>query len=182
MEAYKFPNKSVFNTFSQHTKERRRSGFEDFLKLVMGFDPLPPEMEDFLELEDHLTGSAKDRSPMRPAPFESPNLSGDTASRKRPQPAEKKSSSSSSSSSSKAAQTHSATIPGGGDYIPSSMLHGSSSFESSTSKLQTAAKIQLRNILLTTFLATTIVYAACVYCGLIDVSQSSNGKDSILCV
>jgi hypothetical protein len=44
----------MFNTFSHATKERRRSGFEDFLKLLIVIDPLPLEMEEFLELDDHL--------------------------------------------------------------------------------------------------------------------------------
>lgn len=44
----------MFNTFSHSTKERRRSGFEDFLKLIIVLDPLPVEMEEFLELEDNM--------------------------------------------------------------------------------------------------------------------------------
>ena len=53
IEKFRFPNKSVFNTFSQFTKERRRIGFEQFLKLVLSQNPPPIEIEEFLELESH---------------------------------------------------------------------------------------------------------------------------------
>jgi len=47
--AFKFPNKSILNTFSSHTMERRRSGFEAFFQVhcfygsyllyISAFDP-----------------------------------------------------------------------------------------------------------------------------------------------
>ena len=35
LAAFKFPNKSLFNTFAPHTLERRRSGFAMFFKLLI---------------------------------------------------------------------------------------------------------------------------------------------------
>jgi hypothetical protein len=49
---YRFPNKSLFNTHSQFTKERRRLGFDELVKLASAIRPLPQEVSDFLELED----------------------------------------------------------------------------------------------------------------------------------
>ena len=51
---YKFPNKSMFNTFSQFTKVRRREGFDELLKLLITINPLPKNVSEFLELEEHL--------------------------------------------------------------------------------------------------------------------------------
>jgi hypothetical protein len=36
-QAFKFPNKSILNTFSSHTMERRRSGFEAFFQVSLIF-------------------------------------------------------------------------------------------------------------------------------------------------
>jgi hypothetical protein len=33
--AFRFPNKSLFNTFAPHTLERRRSGFDAFFKVLL---------------------------------------------------------------------------------------------------------------------------------------------------
>ena len=54
MSTYKFPNKSMFNTFSQFTKVRRREGFDELLKLLITINPLPKNVSEFLELEEHL--------------------------------------------------------------------------------------------------------------------------------
>lgn len=54
MEHFRFPNKSMFNTHSQFTKERRRDGFDEFVKLAMKITPMPPEFEEFLEIKGHL--------------------------------------------------------------------------------------------------------------------------------
>lgn len=158
----------MFNTFSQHTKERRRSGFEDFLKLVVAIDPLPPEMEDFLELEDHLSNLGKDRSPMRPVPFDSERSS---SGGKRPQMKE----------SSYSRDSAYASVVGGAtstkqEYIPSSMQPAHSTEEQTESNNKKSAKLELRNILLSTFAVTTVIYALCIYIGVINISQSSQGN------
>jgi hypothetical protein len=54
VEPFRFPNKSMFNTFSNYTKERRRQGFDDFLKILVTLEPFPPEVAKFLELDDHV--------------------------------------------------------------------------------------------------------------------------------
>jgi hypothetical protein len=35
LDTFRFPRKSIFNTFSAHTLERRRSGFREFLRLLL---------------------------------------------------------------------------------------------------------------------------------------------------
>lgn len=54
VEPFRFPHKSMFNTFSNYTKERRRQGFDDFLKILVTLDPFPAEVAKFLELDDHV--------------------------------------------------------------------------------------------------------------------------------
>ena len=51
---YRFPNKSMFNTFSHFTKVRRRDGFDELLKVLITINPLPQSVADFLELEEHI--------------------------------------------------------------------------------------------------------------------------------
>lgn len=54
--SFRFPNKSRFNTFSEHTKERRRTGFDEFLRLVAGLHPRPQEVDVFLAMDEHGAG------------------------------------------------------------------------------------------------------------------------------
>jgi hypothetical protein len=48
----------MFNTFSNYTKERRRQGFDDFLKILVTLEPFPSEVAKFLELDDHVWAEA----------------------------------------------------------------------------------------------------------------------------
>jgi hypothetical protein len=51
---FDFPHKSKFNTFSKWTKERRRTGFEDFMMLLLGSAARPREVDQFLAVETNL--------------------------------------------------------------------------------------------------------------------------------
>lgn len=81
IENFKFPHKSMFNTHSQFTKERRRQGFDEFLKLVLTLTPFPKQAEIFLELNEHMKPniSTRQSSPNRqardPSPLPSNNSS-----------------------------------------------------------------------------------------------------------
>lgn len=46
---YRFPNKSMFNTSATFTKERRKRGFDELLKIVVACECWP-ELLDFLDL------------------------------------------------------------------------------------------------------------------------------------
>mmetsp|Transcript_13519 Transcript_13519/g.20312 ORF Transcript_13519/g.20312 Transcript_13519/m.20312 type:complete len:276 (-) Transcript_13519:175-1002(-) len=178
VEAYRFPNKSMFNTFSQHTKERRRSGFEEFLRLIISLDPMPPEMKDFLELDDH-----RDSQPISPST--STKLEGggvSTPSRKRPQ-----SVNSVQKAENKGMSTPSTPTQSGSqkpeDYIPFSISTGASApatpEQAAKQRLEDSrqdARRELRNILLTTFTVSSIVYALCVFTGIVDVTDTSPGR------
>ena len=54
-EDYRFPNKSLFNTFSDFTKIRRRDGFNDFLQRIQQskFPRIPIAMIEFFDLANH---------------------------------------------------------------------------------------------------------------------------------
>lgn len=58
VENYKFPNKSIFNTTAQFTKDRRLGGFNDLLKLLVAMRPTPMEFGEFLEFGHHLGENA----------------------------------------------------------------------------------------------------------------------------
>lgn len=68
VERFRFPNKSMFNTFSQFTKERRRAGFEEFMNMVVQISPMPVEVEEFLELDDHMWPAAPTEATLSIAP------------------------------------------------------------------------------------------------------------------
>lgn len=53
---FKFPNKSMFNNSAQFTKDRRRKGFDELVKLLARYDPIPDELQSFLELRERVAG------------------------------------------------------------------------------------------------------------------------------
>ena len=63
-EDYRFPNKSLFNTFSDFTKIRRRDGFHDLLSRIQqsNFSSMPTAMIEFLDLANN---HSRDWSRMR---------------------------------------------------------------------------------------------------------------------
>ena len=63
-EDYRFPNKSLFNTFSDFTKIRRRDGFHDLLQRIQQskFPRMPAAMMDFFDLANN---HSRDWSRMR---------------------------------------------------------------------------------------------------------------------
>jgi len=58
LDDYRFPNKSMFNTQSNFTKERRRQGFDELVKLLLQLMP-ESEISEFFELERHILDSKK---------------------------------------------------------------------------------------------------------------------------
>jgi hypothetical protein len=48
---YKFPNKSLFNTSATFTKERRKKGFDELLKLISTHPELYSHLLLFLDLQ-----------------------------------------------------------------------------------------------------------------------------------
>lgn len=52
LDAFRFPNKSIFNNRSRHTLDRRLEGFNEFLQLAAVMKPLPKEVLSFLEIPD----------------------------------------------------------------------------------------------------------------------------------
>jgi len=67
IEEFRFPNKSMFNTHANFTKERRRQGFDDFLKIVAQLHPMPHEVEEFLEIQDHVSKLKRKGNPANSA-------------------------------------------------------------------------------------------------------------------
>lgn len=58
LENYRFPNKSMFNSQSTFTKDRRRQGFDEFVKLLVQLMP-ESEISEFFELERQILESKK---------------------------------------------------------------------------------------------------------------------------
>jgi hypothetical protein len=98
---YKFPNKSMFNNSAQFTKDRRRKGFDELLKLLARYDPLPEELQSFLELRERVTGVGwgenQRRSVTGSMPAKSSSAPSSGASTKQPTQSNTKTSTTSSS-------------------------------------------------------------------------------------
>lgn len=47
---YRFPNKSIFNTSAKFTKERRKKGFDELLRIIVAHPECEQELLEFLEI------------------------------------------------------------------------------------------------------------------------------------
>jgi len=69
----RFPNKSVFHTRAESTKERRKQGFDEFVKLLLILSPaVPYHVYDFLGLADGPPPSPTEKLPPKLGGNESP--------------------------------------------------------------------------------------------------------------
>jgi hypothetical protein len=151
---YKFPNKSVFHTFSQFTKERRRSGFEDFLNLVMSLRPIPPEMEDFLEVDDH---QISDTAPAPLAALSEPSL----RTRRH-----------SSSHLKESPAPSSATVSSPGTESGSVIAMAGGGHED---KSRERLKKKMFFVVMSSYIATTLCYAFLIYTAIVDITATTTG-------
>ena len=178
---FKFPNKSIFNTHSQYTKDRRRQGVDDFVKVVATLRPIPQEVEIFLELdaEDDAGGTATS---------DIISSSADVVWSSSSAAAGASSSSSSASSSSSSATVDTSTTNTGTN---SSKARSSDRRRASESKLpkgmvdlavsdhENEMKIQRRDFFVqispsSTFMAAG-AYASLVAANVIDISTTTTG-------
>ena len=146
IEKFRFPNKSVFNTFSEFTKERRRIGFEQFLKLVLSQNPPPIEIEEFLELESHKQ-QINSLSKINKTTITNTFQFEDTNIQKRKNSSKTK-------------------------LLTDAILRDGKYDSESMAKFW----LELPRTIITTYLTTMLVYTACVIFGIIDISTSTLGN------
>lgn len=156
VEPFRFPHKSMFNTFSNYTKERRRQGFDEFLKILVTLDPLPVEVAKFLELNDHVWSHAASLPQNGKAVVSDGNSEGTPTA----------------AASGSAAPSASSTGDGNSGALKKSH-HQSSQARHSTPVQANITSKDLLKTLRTTFIATSTIYVACVSFGIIDTSLSS---------
>jgi hypothetical protein len=179
VEPFRFPHKSMFNTFSNYTKERRRQGFDEFLKLLVTLDPLPVEVAKFLELNDHVWASGAN-GPQNGKVAPSDGNSEVNAA---------------AAATSSASATPTGSSVGEGSSGASKKPHQQNNLAKQPAARQNQANItrcartktysafcyflcskDLLTTLRTTFIATSTIYVACVSFGIIDTSTSSPCK------
>eukprot|EP00636_Phaeomonas_parva_P011526 CAMPEP_0118870192 /NCGR_PEP_ID=MMETSP1163-20130328/13215_1 /TAXON_ID=124430 /ORGANISM="Phaeomonas parva, Strain CCMP2877" /LENGTH=401 /DNA_ID=CAMNT_0006805155 /DNA_START=174 /DNA_END=1381 /DNA_ORIENTATION=- len=51
---YRFPHKSLISTFADHTKVRRRTGFQELMDILGALDPVPLELLHFVKYHVHM--------------------------------------------------------------------------------------------------------------------------------
>lgn len=170
VEPFRFPHKSMFNTFSNYTKERRRQGFDDFLKLLVSLDPLPTEVARFLELDDHVWPHAATLPQQNQE-----NASGagnGAAGNRKPTTAGASGSTSPTASSFSAAGANSSASA-------SSASLSASSADGQTRSGEVKTPLTGKDVLKTmktTFIATTVLYTVSIVLGIFDVKKSSAGE------
>lgn len=165
VEEYDFPNKSMFNTFSEFTKERRRAGFEGFLQLLATFEPLPIEVEEFLEWDKHVLGN-DDKLSLPPDLVSSFPPSDSSASAASSGALKRKSKAITSPPSSSTVPTKPTPIGSNGDFSNTVLKEILSN---------RALQMELLPIVLITIAIVTVFYLSCIYVGLVDISTSTTG-------
>eukprot|EP01041_Mallomonas_annulata_P001295 gene1295-2504_t len=158
LKTFRFPNKSVFNTFSQFTKERRRQGFEDLLKIAINLVPRPSLVDEFLELDLHRKRAVTIRQSRSRQNSSSGELKDDTKS------------------DLDVPHTTSLKPPSQKDeYLDvtsEGILHAAKDEVAASARV----RAELPGILFNTFITTILVYCACVTFGIIDVSTTTMGR------
>jgi hypothetical protein len=187
---YRFPNKSMFNTHSQFTKERRRVGFDELVKLASALKPMPTEVVDFLELEDDC-GPASLTPTI--APVSVPSVHGSTPPPPSSPPPSAPSSSSSPAPVVLAAQTASPITPIQSPPRPVSQPHhtpdqGNRRFSTDSrlpkgmidvATLEQELNVQKRDYFLRVLPSSTCLasaaYATLVAANVIDITSTTSG-------
>jgi hypothetical protein len=169
---YKFPNKSVFHTFSQFTKDRRRSGFEEFLNLVLSIRPMPPEMEDFLEVDDHQSATATSST----LEINNRNLSpSSTLISYLPETVTQSSSSSSLRNRKQKLSSSSTATTVASPVDVNAKGRSGSSVIAKNEKLGEKLKKKMFFVIMSSYIATTLLYALLIYTSLVDVTSTTTG-------
>jgi len=172
LEGYQFPNKSMFNTYATFTKDRRKAGFEEMLKILVKIDPLPLALEDFLEIDDHihdnqlptfLTRATDEKTKTR---------------RIKPVRLRKKTESEAKSAEAEARGSFSRTdsMGGGSGAQENGEVSGANSAASEVSAFSLDSLRQMAVYYGKVFLVVLVLYTACVLSGVIDVASTTWGE------
>lgn len=182
MESFRFPHKSVFNTHSQFTKERRRQGFDDFLKMLASTNPIPSEFEEFLELNEHilkyqkisrtnLVNSSEAITPGNKASLANNNINSNVISKLN---GTANNVDFSNNNDNREPQYLNQVYGSENNYINNTqydMLN-----DSTTKEIQDSIRKEVPKLLRSTFLVTLIMYLTCIQCKVINVYDTSVGR------
>ncbi|CAM6000088.1 unnamed protein product [Sphagnum balticum] len=154
VEAFRFPKKSLFNTHEAFTKERRKTGFNDFLKLLVALSPVPRELSEFLELESFFFQDAK-KSEKRVAPVAY---------------SEKAANATATASASAADQHKQETKSAPG----TQRKKGSVTTQQNVRVTTPAGSSSMFHLLVTSFIIVSVLYLFFNYLRVIDISSTTN--------
>lgn len=191
IDNFRFPNKSLFNNRSQFTLERRLEGFNDFLQLALRMNPVPDDTVKFLELSALLKDSdeallIKSRSRPNTTTIQSTvhndNRRAPEIARSAVSEIEKADLPRDSSS---LPQKHkqgddlypSLTVPVKRNEISNTTVSSNISCEDYAEK---SVKKHLHLIGYFSLFAAVLIYTACVLCGVVDISTTTNGKNFVI--
>ena len=157
----------MFHTFSDQTKVKRKSNFDDFLKIALQIYPMPLCLEDFLDIIDrcgrsysHITLSdtaATSDRPLLPHTYTSPAKGGRAHSHSH--------------------NKHRQTTSNPNEQDPDQSSIDDSQKNALNDILNHKDDNQkMTSVLYSTFIITTLLYIAFILLGVIDIEGSNYGK------
>ena len=158
-----FPRKSMFHTFSEQTKIKRRQNFEEFLRVALTIYPMPLCVEDFLDIIDRC-GRSYSHSVQKE---DSANSHID-----KPLPYLYTSPSKKDKLDRRGKDTSSCAH----DHLSSSDGETNAVMHDILSKKGEAKK--MTHVLLSTFLVTTVAYVLFIFLGFIDIQGCTFGESN----
>lgn len=176
LNALHFPRKSMFHTFSDQTKAKRRNNFDEFIKIALQIFPMPLCVEDFLDIIDRcgrsyshsvLSDDNKDSSSSniynKPLPYTytPPSKKERLYNRK-----------SHSSGASCAADHESSDSSNENNQNNPAAMNDILNQKDDTKKMT--------NVLYSTFMITTILYIGFIYMGIIDIEGCNFGMSEAM--
>lgn len=171
LATFKFPNKSMFNTFSQFTKVRRREGFDELLRILITINPLPQLVSEFLELDEHLNFVKNSARPLHEGII---TLDSDDAKENKRD--EKVDSSGSRSNDNKDGRTK---LKNGSNIVSQGTKI---IFPSDESAVNSRIRSKVPSIFIQVGTPVIILYTGCLYFNTIEINESTVIRVILTCV
>jgi hypothetical protein len=164
---YKFPNKSMFNSSAQFTKERRIKGFDELLKILMKIEPFPVQLQRFLEMQERVSIGSKENFVFLTYPTSTSNSNDLIRDNKG------KNAGGGSANTLPNSRTISAELPKLDSRYKESNKHGSRDDQHLEKAINVQVKRNFPGVVSSSFKIALVVYILCVVLSIVDVSSTS---------
>jgi hypothetical protein len=139
---------------------------------------MPPEMEDFLEVDDHQTATSGITSSSSAFQREDGNLSPSSSTQLPESVTPSSATSSSSTSRNRKQKLLSSATTDATDVSSGIESVGSSVIAKGDKKIREKLKKKMFFVIMSSYIATTLLYALLIYTSLVDVTSTTTGSPS----